>query len=178
MRHYDGDTSARPRTLLEDGLKAARAAGDAWHSVLILDSLAQVAIDHMDIESARSYWHECITIELSLGETLGIPSILEGFARLAGAQSEHQRALRLLGAAAGLRSEMRIPNPTPFEQEPVRLALSRSRAALGKSEADSAWHEGWVMTLEEAVQYAGQTIKETLTSGQKLGMAGRAKPDS
>ena len=178
MRHYDGDTSARPRTLLEDGLKAARAAGDAWHSVLILDSLAQVAIDHMDIESARSYWHECITIELSLGETLGIPSILEGFARLAAAQSEHQRALRLLGAAAGLRSEMRIPNPTPFEQEPVRLALSRSRAALGKSEADSAWHEGWVMTLEEAVQYAGQAIEETLTSGRSHGIAGRAKADS
>ena len=166
IRHYDGDMSARPRTELEDGLKAARAAGDAWHSTLILDSLAQVALDHMDIESAQNYWHECLTLELRLGETLGIPSILEGFARLASAQSEHQRALRLLSAAASLRSEMRIPDPSPMEQRPVQLTLSRSRAALGKSEADSAWHEGAAMTLEEATHYAGVSLEETLTGGQ------------
>jgi non-specific serine/threonine protein kinase len=163
MRHYDGDMSARPRALLEDGLKAARVAGDAWYSTLILDSLAQVALDHKDIEAARSYWHECITISLRLGETQGIPGILEGVARLAAAQSEHQRTLRLLSAASSLRSEMSIPDQGPIEQRPVRLALSRSRAALGESEADSAWHEGALMTLEEAVEYAGLSIKERLT---------------
>ncbi|TME47604.1 MAG: adenylate/guanylate cyclase domain-containing protein, partial [Chloroflexi bacterium] len=93
MRHYEGDMSAQPRTLLEDGLRAARAAGDGWYSIYVLDSLAQVALDHMDIESARRYWHECLALNRHLGETLGIPSILEGFARLASAQSEHRRAL-------------------------------------------------------------------------------------
>ena len=161
------DMSAQPRTLLEDGLRAARAAGDEWYSIYVLDSLAQVALDHMDIESARRYWHECLALNRHLGETLGIPSILEGFARLASAQSEHRRALRLLGAAAGLRSEMRIPDPTPMEQGPVRLTLSRSQAALGKSEADSAWHEGTMMTLDEAIEYgmAGLSIRETQTNG-------------
>jgi hypothetical protein len=78
---------------------------------------------------------------------------LEGFAILAAAQNQMQRASRLLCAAQNLylplRYEMSAKERAEHDQ-----ALAAARAGLGKKMFEKAWAEGKGMTLEEAVAYA------------------------
>ena len=77
----------------------------------------------------------------------------EGFACVAGAKGEADRAARLWGAAQSLHETKDIPRDIDFLAEAdARIAAVRS--GMGEEEWDEAWRKGRVMTLDEAVSYA------------------------
>jgi predicted ATPase/DNA-binding SARP family transcriptional activator len=151
--HVSGDRSARPRIILEEALKVARDLEDAWVSALTLDSLALVAADSHDFQTAQVCWQECITIAVQLKDRWNLPSVLYGFARVALVEARHERAMRLMAAASRLTSEIGAIWPQA-EQEPFDRTVQQIREALGEGPSDLAWRLGQSMTLQEAIEYA------------------------
>jgi DNA-binding NarL/FixJ family response regulator len=78
---------------------------------------------------------------------------LEGFARLAAAEGQAARALRLGGATAVLRQTYGVAIG-PSQQAAFRRALESAWQALREEEATAAWEQGRAMTLEQALAFA------------------------
>jgi len=78
---------------------------------------------------------------------------LEGFARLAAAEGQAARALRLGGATAALRQTYGVAIG-PSQQAAFRRALESAWQALREEEATAAWEQGRAMTLEQALAFA------------------------
>ena len=83
----------------------------------------------------------------------GATYVLDGFARLAVAQGEAVRALRLGGAADALRQTYGVTIGST-EQAAFRRRLEPAWQALGEEAGETAWEEGRAMTVEEAVDLA------------------------
>lgn len=79
---------------------------------------------------------------------MGIIHSLEGFAGLAAAQAQPQRALRLAGAAASLREAIGAPHAR------LEHRLEAARQTLSEAVGTELWAEGRAMTLEQASTYA------------------------
>jgi hypothetical protein len=79
--------------------------------------------------------------------------VLDGFTRLAAAEGEAARALRLGGATDALRRTYGV-TIGPTEQAEFRRRLEPAWRALGESEGTAAWEEGRAMTVEEALDLA------------------------
>jgi hypothetical protein len=82
-----------------------------------------------------------------------VQSALEGFACLAGAEGEAERAARLWGAAQALHETQGIPRDTDFLAE-ADARISAVRSSMGEEVWEEAWRKGRAMTLDEAVSYA------------------------
>jgi hypothetical protein len=78
---------------------------------------------------------------------------LEGFACVAGAKGEAERAARLWGAAQALHETKGIPRDIDFLAE-ADTRISAVRTGMGEQVWEEAQHKGRVMTLDEAVSYA------------------------
>ena len=161
--HLSGDRSPRPRRLLEEALATARQINDIWVCALTLDSLAQVAADSGDLDTARRCWEECISIATQLRDRFSLPAFLQGFARLATLQGHYERAMCLLAAAARLVSETGAIWPQP-EQERVERMVQAARQPLGDQAADAAWRRGHGMTMAEALSYATESQQPVATT--------------
>ena len=74
-------------------------------------------------------------------------------AALAAAEGQAARAIRLAGAAAGLREAVGARMSMHLEPELVR-GLEPARRILGKAVQQAAWAEGLAMTQEQAIAYA------------------------
>ena len=84
---------------------------------------------------------------------LGVQSALEGFACLAGAEGEAERAGRLWGAAQALHETRGIPRDPDFLGE-ADARISAVRLSMGEEEWEEACRKGRAITLDEAVSYA------------------------
>jgi hypothetical protein len=82
-----------------------------------------------------------------------VQSALEGFACLAAARGEAERAARLWGAAQVLHETKDIPRDTDFLAE-ADARISAVRSGMGEEAWEEAWRKGRAMTLDEAVSYA------------------------
>jgi hypothetical protein len=80
-------------------------------------------------------------------------SALEGFACVAGAIGETERAARLWGAAQVLHETKSIPRDIDFVAE-ADARISAVRLGMGEEIWEEAWRKGRVMTLDEAVSCA------------------------
>jgi hypothetical protein len=82
---------------------------------------------------------------------------LEGVSGLASALGQHQRALRLGGAAAALREANGAPLG-PAWQPLVDRWLAISRQALGEQAAAEAWAAGRRLSLAQALAEAAEPL--------------------
>ena len=78
---------------------------------------------------------------------------LEGFACVAGAKGEAERAVRLWGAAQALHEAKGMPRDIDFLAE-ADARISHVRSGMGEQAWDEAWRKGRAMTIEEAIAYA------------------------
>jgi hypothetical protein len=78
---------------------------------------------------------------------------LEGFACVAAARGETQRAAQLWGAAQDLHETKDIPRDIDFLAE-ADARISAVRSGMGEEAWEESWRKGRVMTLDEAVSYA------------------------
>jgi hypothetical protein len=78
---------------------------------------------------------------------------LEGFACVAGAKGEVERAAQLWGAAQALHETKGIPRDTDFLAE-ADTRISAVRSGMGEGAWEEAWRKGRAMMIDEAVSYA------------------------
>lgn len=141
------------RTLYEESLAMFMEAGSKWHIANVLVELGKLACDQGDCGSARLLYQESMVIFGELGDIRGVARLFEGFARLAMVQNQHERALRLAGAAAAVRKEHGVPL-APDEEAELILDLDSIRRALPESTEQVAWSFGASMSVERAIEYA------------------------
>jgi hypothetical protein len=82
-----------------------------------------------------------------------VQSALEGFACVAGAEGETERAGRLWGAAQALHEAKCIPRDIDFLAE-ADARISAVRLGMGEEAWEESWRKGRTMTLDEAISYA------------------------
>jgi predicted ATPase/DNA-binding CsgD family transcriptional regulator len=139
-------------TRLTEGLAIIRRLGDTARVANALANLGMLALFRGQVGEARDRYAESLRILEGLGEPQGLAECLEGFAAIEAGRSDWGRALRLAGAAAGLRESSGAPQ-RPWSRRVVDEWLDRARAALGEA-AEPAWSAGRSMTVGQAVALA------------------------
>ena len=120
-------------------------------------NLAILAIEQGDLPQARLLLRQASQIYLDLQRIGTIPTILDGFARLAAAEGRARRAVRLAGAATSQREQLNVVQ-TPRGEVELERSLRQARAALSAEAHHAVRVEGRAMTREQALAYALATL--------------------
>lgn len=152
VAHSQGDYLGA-RLLLQESLAVHREVGFKPGIAETLDRLGLLSYEQGDLAAAQALHAESLDVSLKLGDRPGVAGSLEGFARLAAAAGQAERASRLWGAAGALR-EAPDPLVLPDERSRREQEVGEVRARLGEAEFSAAWSEGQAMTLEEAAASA------------------------
>jgi predicted ATPase/class 3 adenylate cyclase len=139
--------------LRRTAIQILREEGAAWKVGNQLGGLAMIMRMVGDLDAARSHLQEAIGIFSKAGDALSISMNLTSLALIANDDGNHERAARLVGAAARIRDKLGggIP-PEIFGRwgDPEE----RAREALGEDVYQMAWAQGHAMDTETAVAYA------------------------
>jgi transcriptional regulator with XRE-family HTH domain len=111
-----------------------------------------------DLAEARARFAESTAIFTALEYTCGLAYALEGLAQVAAAVGDHERALRIAGAAA-LRETTGVAAAHEFRARHERR-LEPTRVALGERVAAEWWSEGHAISMEEVVGEATETATD------------------
>jgi predicted ATPase len=155
--HFAGD-NRRAVAELAQAIERFRELGDpfglAW--AITMHGLAATLVGQRQL--ASRHFREALPIFAEVDDVSGIDSVLEHLARLAAAEGDPRRAVRLAAAAARVRgiSESAIMQMV-YAGQPAGarpLMLDRAKLPLTPEEVDALAHEGEAMTTDEAVAYA------------------------
>ena len=116
-------------------------------------NLGWVSLGQGDPTEAAVHFKEALEFFREKGDQVNIAEVLEGFAGVAGAQGEGERAARLYGIADSLRETIGAPL-LPGDRPRYERQLTSARSQVGDEVWDAVWEEGRAMILEEAVSYA------------------------
>lgn len=152
--HYE-----RAQSLWDEGVALAEAYGDVFTQGNILTGLGQLALRRGDLTAARAHLEGDLRLRLETRDAGGTCEAIEVLACVAAAEGKPERAMRLAGAAAALRtaSARTIPQARVIERE---ARLEPARRALSVETAAAAWAEGATMSLEQAIAYALEPAAE------------------
>ena len=106
-----------------------------------------------DFQAARAHTGVCLDIFQDLGNQYAAAAALDVSGALALTDGDPLRALRLCGAAAGLRESSR-GRLAPRWSEVLQAAVIQPASAAAGGQAEVAWAEGQRLTFDEAVGYA------------------------
>jgi non-specific serine/threonine protein kinase len=149
---FDRGERGRGRMLVEESVARFRASNDRHYLALELHRSGDLACADGDSRAAYLAYRECLILAGEAGLPDQVAYALEGFAMLAAAQAQCERALRLAGAAAAIRDTTGRPR-TPAEAPRLEQALAVARASLGCL-GEAAWQSGRRMTPQQAVDVA------------------------
>jgi predicted ATPase/DNA-binding SARP family transcriptional activator len=155
--HFAGD-NRRAVKELGDALELFRELEDPFGLAWALTMRGLAAMLAGQRELAAHHLREALPIFAEVDDVSGIDSVLEHLARLAGAEGDARRAVRLAAAAARIRgiSESAIIKMVyagqPAGSRP--LMLDRAKLPLTPEEVEALTREGDEMTTAEAVAYA------------------------
>jgi hypothetical protein len=163
VKHAQGDLAAARalseqsmamfrRVTCAEGIGYGYSAG-IWDVAWSSQCLARVACAQGDTPAARAALKESMGIYRHRRNWRGIAEGLAGFARLARAERDAERAARLFGAAESLH---RIVGPrlNPFDHHDHASVVAMLRSALGDAAFTTAWAQGRALTTEQAIAYA------------------------
>jgi predicted ATPase/DNA-binding CsgD family transcriptional regulator len=136
-------------SLLEEALALFREMGHREGIAWTLCIVGKVAFTQGSPTGARVLYEESITLARVLDQKELIAFGLEGLASVVATQ-EVVWAIRLWGLAAALRENANIPMFL-IERASYEQALANARAFLGEKAFTTAWTQGRVMTLEQAL---------------------------
>jgi predicted ATPase/class 3 adenylate cyclase len=143
----------RASKLTEEGVGLWRELGVGADTAVGLCNLGWMALVQKDFGKATDCYEESLRLAWDTGMEPVVLTTLEGYACLAGAQGEAQRAARLWVAAQTIQEARNIPRDTYWLAE-ADSRISAVRSNLGEQAWDEAWREGRAMPLDEAVSYA------------------------
>jgi len=139
--------------LYEQAVAMFRELGDRTGTARSLADLGTLACHGGSYVVAQSLYAEALTLFCELGEAKLCARVLESIACAVASQGDSDRALRVAGAAAGIRQRFRFPLAASAKANLDR-GLQTAHDSVTASAAASAWMEGWSMPLEKAIEYA------------------------
>jgi predicted ATPase/DNA-binding SARP family transcriptional activator len=140
----------RARPLFEESLALLRARGDTSNIARALYNLGAVDLVLGRHGQARERFSESVQLSRTTGDKEDLAWCLEGFAALAAAAGEGERASLLLGAAGALLAQMGAEFK-PFERQLHDATEAKARGLCGDL-FEAAAERGAVLTLEEALE--------------------------
>jgi non-specific serine/threonine protein kinase len=144
------------RSCYEKSLSLRRDIGDVFGAAASLSLIGFVDERLGNTDSARAQYSEALSIRKTLGDRAGIADSLERIAMLLADRGERERVIRLLGAAAVLREEIRSPS-SPGRRDKLTELTSRLKAELGREACEREKSAGRAMPLDHAIQEALET---------------------
>lgn len=146
--------------LFEESAAIMRKLGDHWALSLPLRHLGIVASRQGDYVRAEDLYKDSLVQCREVGEKWLISLCLEELAGVAGAQGAYARAARLWGAEETLRERLGA-SVRALYRAAYEHGVQAAERGLGDEAFAAAWAEGRAMTLEGAVSYALEEVKET-----------------
>jgi tetratricopeptide (TPR) repeat protein len=150
---YSRGDLGRAAKLTEEGVALLRELGAGADTAVGLCNLGWMALLQKDLGMAAILYEESLVLAWDNGMKPIVLPILEGYACVAGARGEAQRAAQLWGAAQTLHEAKGIPRDTDWLAE-ADSRISDVRSGMDEQAWEEAWRKGRAMTLEEAVAYA------------------------
>ena len=159
------------RDVLEEAVALAGQLRDQRLLAFCLDALGRVALAQGRRHAAQAALAESLRLWWEIGERAKVPDSLEIHARLIAARGQREGALRLAGAAAALRTTVRVA--VNSNEETMHQAwLEQTRQAVGGETFEALVSAGRGMTMDQAVAYALQGD----ASAAQRAIAADAKP--
>jgi predicted ATPase/Tfp pilus assembly protein PilF len=152
LARFEGDDE-RAAPMYEESLALCREIGDVLDTASALHKLGHIACHRGDYRRAQALFAESLTLQHEQGNKQGIVEALAGFAGLAAAVKQPERAARLFGAAEALLDAIGAPL-APADRAEWERDAATARAQLDKAAFEAAWAEGRTMTRERAIAYA------------------------
>ncbi len=147
------DQRPSARALFDESFVVFRKLDDRFWINACLVFLGYIDCEEGDYASALSRFAEMNETVPVIRFPWGATYMLDGYARLAAAQGQAARALRLGGATDMLRQIYGV-SIGPRSEALFRRSLRPAWQALGEKEGMAAWEEGRSTSLEEAVALA------------------------
>jgi len=147
--------SGRPQEAIEplrDAIAVQREAGATSQVALLLASLGTAERMVGELAASRRVYREALAISVDLGNMVLVGTMIVGYTFLASGQGRHERAARLLGAAARIRRDAG-GGPLPELLRRLGDPEGDARRAIGDEAFERARAEGEAMAIEQAVSY-------------------------
>lgn len=143
-----------------DLLAAGRAADEAVATATggsylshALTTRARVLTAQGELQRAERDAHDALAIAVGVQAYFGISDTLECLGTVAARTGTHREAVRLFGAADGIRQRMGAVRFKVYEAE-HSASVTALRHTMGQKEFQAAWAEGAALSIEEATAYA------------------------
>jgi predicted ATPase/class 3 adenylate cyclase/Tfp pilus assembly protein PilF len=179
VAYEQGDYPAA-RALHEESLALKREIGDKRGIATILGNLGIEAADHGDYAAAHALYEECLAIQRELGDKRGVADCLAGLGGVVvrraamsatRGQEEHvgqvERGTKLLGAAEGLLQAIGAVLD-PETHRSCERSAEQARGLVGEKIFNVAWDEGRAMSMDEAAEYALQSVADEPARAQSV----------
>jgi predicted ATPase/class 3 adenylate cyclase len=153
MLVYSQGDLGRATKLTEEGVALFREVGSRGGVSIGVYNMAWIALLQDHLGKAAEIFRESLAPAWDLGLNRQVQGALEGFACVAGAKGEAERAGRLWGAAQALHETKNIPRDADFLAA-ADARIDAVRSGMGEEAWEEALAEGRAMTLDEAVSYA------------------------
>lgn len=172
---------AEAERYLGDSLECGIRIGDPWRKLMALGSLGELYAERDKPGRAADIMVQCFVIQRDTHNIFSLPYDLDTCARLAVAFKQPERALRLAGAADGIRrrfgsvsrAESVMQNELDLFQVPLPKTLEEARGAIEANVADAAWQEGLAMSADGAIDYALAWLPDlTASNPESVELAG------
>ncbi len=143
----------RAEACLAESITVARSI-DARRIVAYSSNLlGSLATRRGDVARARRHFHDALVFVRDEGDKDGLAYVFEGLATVDASSGDPANAMRLAGAAVGLRSAIHS-TLSPPEQALFDDLLARLRESLGPDAAARCFDEGRGWTLADAIGHA------------------------
>jgi predicted ATPase/DNA-binding NarL/FixJ family response regulator len=150
---HDQGKFSTAQAVLEEALALSGQGKDSRVMAYCLDALGRIALAQGRRGEARKQLNESLRLWWEIGERAKIADSLESHAQLAAASGQRDDALRLAGAAMGLRTTLQVSAP-PRMRMLHEAWLDETRTTLGHETVDTLLSNGRAMTTDDAVRYA------------------------
>jgi predicted ATPase len=135
-------------------LELYRELGDKWGGAMASNNLATMLIRQGKYEDAARHLAHSLRFSGDLWSLPVVVCALENSALLGAAAGHYESTVRILAGAQAGRKSFSLSPESPPDQADVELALSKARRELGPDAFATAWEEGSLMTLNEAMSLA------------------------
>jgi tetratricopeptide (TPR) repeat protein len=149
---HSGDVEGA-RSLYREGLEVSRELDSKPGIAYLLHHLGDVGRKLGDLEDARVHYSESLRLLEELGNKRRIAMTLAGFAALAVAESQDERAARLLGAIETLREDSGTVMP-PLERKEHQSQIAAARRSMSNEAFERLFSEGRRMSMKAAIAEA------------------------
>ncbi len=152
VAYFAGDLDEAEARAVES-LRLSEETGDRKLESFLRAAIGIIAFERGQYEEAHKRLDESLEMSVAIGDRLNTALLLEGLCRLAAAESNWSLALRLGGAAAGLR-EAAGAQSIPLWQDRVEAACEEALDNVGQEAGTAIFEGGRTLEYIEAVSLA------------------------